>query len=117
MNPSEWWELYGNHVPLLQSVAQRVLAQPGSAFAAERNWSIYGQVKGEKRLRLTHGNADSRVYCHEAIQLHEKLLAARDAYSANNVLEWTDSDSDHSECDSQASDTSETQKEIEKLMR
>ena len=43
--PAMWWATYCKHLPLLSSVARRVLAQPVCASAAERNWSVYGQIK------------------------------------------------------------------------
>lgn len=39
MAPASWWAMYAKHVPLLRSVAVKVLAQSVSASAAERNWS------------------------------------------------------------------------------
>ena len=39
MEPAKWWSMYGRHLPLLSSIASRVLAQPGAASWAERNWS------------------------------------------------------------------------------
>ena len=52
--PSKWWEQYGKGTPNLASVACSVLAQPVCASAAERNWSIYGSIKTDKRTRLKH---------------------------------------------------------------
>ncbi|KAL1499294.1 hypothetical protein AB1Y20_011502 [Prymnesium parvum] len=99
MTPASWWELYGAHVPMLQGIAKRVLAQVASAFAAERNWSVYGQVKSERKLRLTHGHADARVYCHEALQLHEKLLkVATDEHEFVGFSDSDDSDADSNAC-------------------
>lgn len=106
VHPHKWWTMYGGHVELLQSVAQRVLGQVAAASAAERNWSIYGQVKNDKALRLTHAHADARVYVHEALQLHEKLNKVEDAH----VEEWSDSDSN-------ASDDAVDTTSIEKYMR
>lgn len=54
-----------------------VHAKVASAFAANRNWSVYGQLKSERKMLLSHGRADARIYCHEAMQLHEKLLAVQ----------------------------------------
>ena len=65
MAPAKWWATYGKHLPLLASVAQRVLAQPVRASAAERNWSVYGRVKTDVRRRMGHAVADKLVYCHE----------------------------------------------------
>lgn len=111
MKACAWWELYGPQVPVIQGIAQRVLAQVSSAFAAERNWSVYGQVKSERKLRLSHGRADARVYCHESLQLHDKLHRVAVA----EEVEW--SDSDDSDVDSNVSADSEEEVAIEQLMR
>ena len=93
MPPADWWDLYGAHLPILSGVAKSVLAQTVCASAAERNWSIYGQVKSKERSRMSHGVGDKLVYCHEALHLQEKLQTA--SYKAK-VEEW-DSDSDSAE--------------------
>lgn len=59
-----------------------------------------------------------RVYCHEALHLHEKLKRARDAQSVE-MVEWTDGmsdDSSESDVGGQ-SDGSEAEIEIRKLIR
>ena len=43
-----------------------VRAQPVCASAAERNWSVYGQIKTPERSRMGHAVGDKLVYCHEA---------------------------------------------------
>ena len=73
MAPATWWATYAKHLPLLSSVARRVLAQPACASAAERNWSVYGQVKTTARSRMKHETGDKLVYCHEALHLKGKL--------------------------------------------
>ena len=95
MAPAMWWGMYGKHLPLLASVARRVLAQPVCASAAERNWSVYGRVKTKERSRLGHAVGDKLVYCHEAIHLEAKLQSA--GYK-QSVEKW-DSDSDSDETD------------------
>jgi len=65
---------------------------------AERNWSIYGQVKSKERSALSHGVADKLVYCHEALHLQRKLQKA--SYAAK-VEKW-DSDSDSGESEDEA---------------
>ena len=45
MEPAAWWSMYGKHLPLLSSIAPKVLAQAAAASAAERNWSVYGQIQ------------------------------------------------------------------------
>ena len=76
MAPASWWGTYGKHLPLLSSVARRVLAQPVCASAAERNWSVYGQIKTRERSRMGHAVGDKLVYCHEAFHLKQKLQKA-----------------------------------------
>jgi len=76
MPPASWWANYGKHVPAIATIVQRVLSQPVWASAAERNWSIYGQIKFDDRNRLGHEVTDKLVYCHETIHLREKLQKA-----------------------------------------
>ena len=87
------WDLYGAHLPILSGVAKRVLAQPVCASAAERNWSVYGQVKSKERSRMSHGVGDKLVYCHEALHLQHNFQTT--SYTAK-VEQW-DSDSDSAE--------------------
>ena len=70
------WSTYGRHLPLLASIASRVLAQPGAASWAERNWSVYGQIKSANKSRMQHRTADKLVYCHETLYLQNKLQDA-----------------------------------------
>jgi hypothetical protein len=107
--------MYGAHLPILSCVAKSVLAQvvqhtrasPASvctepltqvpaqvvcASAAERNWSVYGQIKSIKRSCMGHEVSDKLVYCHEALHLREKLQKAN---YKGKVEKWeSDSDSD-----------------------
>ena len=94
-----WWATYGKHLPLLASVARRVLAQPvcasALASAAERNWSVYGQIKTASRSRMGHAVGDKLLYCHESLHMQNKLQKA--GYK-QKVEKW-DSDSDSDETD------------------
>ena len=65
------------------------------ASAAERNWSVYGQIKNEKRHVLSHATGDKLVYCEEALHLKDKLQKA--GYEAKMVKWDSDSDSDESD--------------------
>ena len=47
----------------------KVLAQNVSASAAERNWSVYGQIVTPARSCMQHKRADKLVYCHEALHM------------------------------------------------
>ena len=95
MAPATWWATYGKHIPHISSVARRVLAQTVCASAAERNWSVYGQIKTTTRGRMGHAVADKRVYCHEA--LHNRLKLQKADYK-QAIEKWdTDSDTDASD--------------------
>ena len=95
MAPSEWWGLYGKHLPILSGVATKVLSQTVCASAAERNWSVYGAIKTTARGQMGHAVADKRVYCHEALHLKAKL---QNVGYKQAVEKWdTDSDSDSSD--------------------
>ena len=50
--------------------------QPAAASCAERNWSIYGLIKSDRRTRTWPAVADKQMYCHEALALHAKLQDA-----------------------------------------
>ena len=95
MAPAAWWSTYCKHLPVLSSVAKSVLAQPACASAAERNWSIYGQIKTTARSRMGHATGDKLVYCHEALHLKGKLQNA--GYKQKTEKWDTDSDSDASD--------------------
>ena len=76
MEPAAWWSMYGRHLPILSSIASRVLAQPASASAAERNWSVYGRIHSAQKARMKHGTADKLVYCHETLHLEKEMVDA-----------------------------------------
>ena len=61
---------------LLETTAVVCLAQPLAASAAERNWSIYGQIRTANRSRLKHSTADKLVYAKEALHLEQKMQDA-----------------------------------------
>mmetsp|Transcript_7599 Transcript_7599/g.22777 ORF Transcript_7599/g.22777 Transcript_7599/m.22777 type:complete len:136 (-) Transcript_7599:7-414(-) len=92
MEPSQWWTMYGKHVPMLASIAQQVLLQPTAASAAERNWSVYGQIHSQARSRMSHEVADKLVFSHESMHVQMRMQSA--AWSPD-VIKWdSDDDSD-----------------------
>lgn len=96
MEPAKWWSLHCRHLPNLTAVAQKVLSQPCAASAAERNWSVYGQIRTHQKARMKHSTADKLVYCHEALHLELKM---QDAAWSPEVERWDDDDSDESDDD------------------
>ena len=84
----------------MSAYASRILAQPGAASCAERNWSIYGQIKNAQRSRMKHATSDRLVYLHESFHLMQRMQNA--GWSAD-VERWeSDSDSDDSEGEGEA---------------
>ena len=79
---------------------RRVLAQPVCASAAERNWSVYGQIKTTARAHMGHAVGDKLVFCHEALHLKNKLQKA----GYKQVTEKWDSDSDSDQSDEEGFD-------------
>lgn len=91
LEPAAWWNQYCKHLPRLSYVARSVLAQVVNSSAAERNWSIYGRIKASTRATMGHSKSDKAVYCHEAIQLKNRLHLA--SYTPG-VQPWEELDSD-----------------------
>mmetsp|Transcript_134 Transcript_134/g.316 ORF Transcript_134/g.316 Transcript_134/m.316 type:complete len:120 (+) Transcript_134:204-563(+) len=89
---------YCKHLPILSSVARRVVAQVVSASCAERNWSVYGQIMTRDRAAMKHQTSDKLVFCHEVIHIRDKV---QDAAYRRSTIAWDESDSD---TDSDASD-------------
>lgn len=64
LTPSLWWRTYGTNLPELRSVASRVLSQPVSSSAAERNWSVYGNIKSKGRYSPSTYRINYHVLVH-----------------------------------------------------
>ena len=66
--------------------------------AAERNWSVYGQIKGLNKTGMAHKTADKLVYCHET--MHTQLRMQNAGWSADvepwEGLDLTDDENDDS---------------------
>ena len=74
-------------------------AERAAASAAERNWSVYGQIQTASKSRMAHKLADKLVFCHES--MHVQLRLQNAGWSAD-VQHWeSDEDSQDSEgeCD------------------
>ena len=101
------------HIKLSCPIAPKVLAQAAAASAAERNWSVYGQIQTAQKARMRHKTADKLVYCHEAMHLQ---LRMQDAGWAADVERWeSDSDSDASADEAEADETAGTLSEAQLL--
>eukprot|EP00252_Welwitschia_mirabilis_P012161 TRINITY_DN2704_c0_g1_i2.p1 TRINITY_DN2704_c0_g1~~TRINITY_DN2704_c0_g1_i2.p1 ORF type:complete len:142 (-),score=40.44 TRINITY_DN2704_c0_g1_i2:118-543(-) len=65
--------------PNLKKLARKVLVQPCSASACERNWSLFGHVQDRKRHNLTSERLQDLVYINYNIRLHEKSILGKSA--------------------------------------
>ncbi|PRQ22552.1 putative transcription factor/ chromatin remodeling BED-type(Zn) family [Rosa chinensis] len=61
-NPVLWWNIYGNLVPRLQSMAKRILSLTTSSSGCERNWSAFEEIYTKKRNRLDTTRLNNLVY-------------------------------------------------------
>lgn len=91
-------------------MARTVLMQPASACAAERNWSIYGQIKSSARNRMQHDVADKLVFCHESLHYANKLQSAAHRME---VADWVDMDDTD---DTDAEDAHTDEKGVQHLL-
>jgi hypothetical protein len=89
MPAHRWWLSFGAHVPELQKVAVRVLAQVASASACERNWSTFDFIHTKKRNRLRSTKVRDVVYVHCNLRLTEKLE------NVNRVMDTVQWDKDN----------------------
>ena len=71
----EWWAQAGAACPELQTVAMKVLAQPLSACACERNWSTFSFIHSKRRNRLTTDRASALVYVFSNLRMLRKVTA------------------------------------------
>ena len=94
------------HPFIRRGTSARPARSPGAASAAERNWSVYGQIHSSQKARMHHDTADKLVYCHETMHVLGKL---QDAGWQADVERWeTDEDSDGSDSEA-ALDLSEAE--------
>ena len=70
--------------------------------AAERNWSVYGQIQSANKVRMSHQTADKLVYCHESMHVQLRMQSA--GWEADLERWNTDEDSDDSEVEGDGDD-------------
>lgn len=81
----QWWRTSGSHLPDLQHVAVRVLAQPSSASACERSWSTFEFIHNKKRNKLQPERAEKLVYIFINLRL---VLKATASDMPQPAVEW-----------------------------
>jgi hypothetical protein len=78
-----YWMQHGSSAPNLQLLATRIFAQPVSASASERNWSIFEWLLGTRRNKLKSSTVTKMV----KIKMHEEMRN-RAASGLNDVPRW-----------------------------
>lgn len=90
-----WWHTWGGSVPLLQSLAVKVLSQVASACSCERNWSTYDFIHSPLRNKLSPRTAESLVYVFSNLRL---LDTVTDVEYEEEYVPWAEEeDSEESE--------------------
>ena len=72
MIPIKWGVVYGTSVPMLQSIALKLLGQPYSSSCCEINWSTYNFIYSIKRNRLKPQRVKDLVFVHNNLRLPSK---------------------------------------------
>ena len=84
-DPMLWWSTYGSSLPLLQTLALKLLEQPCSSSCVERNWSTYGFIHCMRRNRITLKRAEDLVFVHFNLRL---LSRRRLEYTIGESKKW-----------------------------
>eukprot|EP00955_Chlamydomonas_euryale_P028131 296405-Chlamydomonas_euryale.AAC.1 len=74
--PWMWWSTNEGHMPTLQTVAARVLAQPSSASASENNWSTHEFIISRRRNKLSVHRAGDLVFVFSNLNLVMRVNTA-----------------------------------------
>ena len=82
VSPITWWTNHGQSVPLLMSLAIKLLSQPASSSCCERNWSTYSFIIVSKRNALTPERAEDLVFVHSNLR---HLSRRTDAYKTGET--------------------------------
>jgi hypothetical protein len=82
-SPMAWWTNHGSSIPLLQSLAIKLVSQPASSSCCERNWSTYSFIHCVSRNASTPERAQDLVFTHSNLRL---LSRRSDAYKRVNHL-------------------------------
>jgi len=85
ISPMTWWTNHGQSVPLLMSLAIKLLSQPASSSCCERNWSTYSFIHSVKRNALTPERAEDLVFVHSNLR---HLSRRTDAYKTGETRMW-----------------------------
>ncbi|XP_075665183.1 uncharacterized protein LOC142634814 [Castanea sativa] len=69
LQPLVWWYYHGSSLPMLQTLALKLIGQPFLSSYVERNWSTYKFLHSLKRNKMALAHAEDLVYVHSNLQL------------------------------------------------
>ncbi|XP_022843120.1 uncharacterized protein LOC111366639 [Olea europaea var. sylvestris] len=95
--PISWWANHGSSIPLLQSLAFKLLSQPASSSCCERNWSTYSLIQSIKRNKLATSRAEDLVFIH----CNLRLLSRKEEEYKDGPTKYWDLCGDQIELDGQ----------------
>ncbi|XP_042519158.1 uncharacterized protein LOC122092925 [Macadamia integrifolia] len=81
-HPRVWWHIQGDAIPILQKYAIRILSQPCSSSACERNWSAWDAAQTKRRNRLSATMLDDLVY----VRMNSLMMEKRGELEQKNML-------------------------------
>ena len=81
----EWWLIHGSSLPMLQSIAFKLLGQPCSSSCCERNWSTYDFIHSLRRNKIAPKRAEDLVYVHTNLWL---LSRNKEEYGKGKSKKW-----------------------------
>ncbi|XP_038999122.1 uncharacterized protein LOC120124534 [Hibiscus syriacus] len=84
-DPKSWWANFGAKIPLLQSLAFKVLGKATSSSCCERNWSTYSFIHSLRRNKLNSSCAEDLVYIHYNLRL---LSRSSSQYEDEKTKMW-----------------------------
>ncbi|KAL0235214.1 hypothetical protein GEMRC1_001796 [Eukaryota sp. GEM-RC1] len=83
----KWWDKEGSRDGVLRRAAMKILGQPSSSGAAERNWSVHSIIKTKRRNRMSHSLLDDLVFMYANIKLKNRL---RKSSSIEEFVQWNE---------------------------
>ena len=87
----EWLFMYGNHVPTLKNLTNKVFSQIASSSACERNLSAFSLIHTKQRNRLAYPRLQQLVFCYYNMKLKIRdMQAETDKVAKKNYLDLLD---------------------------
>ena len=92
MAPLKFWECYCGHLPLLKSVAMRILDLRAGTRCVESHFSVMGSVHTKSRNRLVNSKVKKQTYIVSNTKMLDDVGKPGFAEKEDNAGESSDSD-------------------------